>query len=122
MTTPGRTNLAARLPKQNVKAGDYWAGVRFQICDDTSTPVDLVAEGWTDWRSQFRPSRGSAQIVELTVDASDAANGWIAVSASGLATQQMGGDGGFDVQALAGDGQPRTWVEGDIAWEQDYTR
>lgn len=118
-------DLPAQLPPITIKAGDAWDGFRFRVKDDQdpAQPIDLPAAGWTDWRCQFRPSPGSGQFVELTVDDSDAANGWIGVSATGAMTQQMGGDGGFDVQCLRGDGEPKTWVEcKQVTWWQDYTR
>lgn len=117
MTLPNRPG---RLPTQYVQAGDAWPGFEFTVKDDQDQPVDLST--WSNWQSQFRPTRGSGQKVDLTVDASNAATGTIAVSASGPDVQQMGGSGGFDVQATDGGGQVHTFVEGDIDWIQDYTR
>ena len=112
---------AVRRP-QNVQGGRYWPGFTITIKDDQDQPIDLPAAGWANWRAQFRPQRGSAQVVDLTVDVSQAASGIIGVSASSVKTQQMGGSGKFDLIADDGAGEPWPWVEGDIDWVQGVTR
>lgn len=117
MTDPNRP---ARLPDQFVQAGDAWPGFRFRVRNAELSPVDLTA-GWSDWTAMFRPGRGSARSVTLDLDLADADTGWIGVSCDEVATRAMGGSGGFDVQAT-GVGGVRTWVEGNLIWQEDYTR
>jgi hypothetical protein len=34
----------------------------------------------------------------------------------------MGASGGFDIEAIGTDGEPRTFVEAKTRWSLDYTR
>lgn len=115
-------NIPPEVPPSRVYAGDFWRydELRFQDADSGS-PFDLT-QGYAGWRAQFRPSPGSATVIDLDVDAVGAPSGVIVVSCPGVRTQMMGTDGWWDLQALDGDGQPVTFVRSRIIWIQDVTR
>jgi hypothetical protein len=108
-----------------VKAGDGWsAAFRMTVQPDpdvdVTVPEDLSA--YTDFASQWRASRPSTTAIDLTVDVTDVATGLIVVRATGAQTRAMGASGGFDIEAIGTDGEPRTFVEAKTRWSLDYTR
>lgn len=100
-----------------VYAGDAWS--QAFVFKTGDTPDDLTA--WTGWACQWRKAARSATAIDLTVDASDAANGVIVVSATGEQTREMGAGGVFDVEAVQ-DSTPRTFIRGSTSWVLDVTR
>lgn len=103
--------------KLDVYAGDTWSqAFVFKVGDD---PEDLSA--WTDWESEWRPVDTSTTEIALTVDASDAVNGVIVVSATPEQSRAMGANGVFDIQAVQGS-TVRTFIRAATKWKLDVTR
>lgn len=106
-----------------VYAGDDWFfkfrhGTRATESDPI-TWTDL--SGWTI-TSQWRPKDAKgAPAIGLTVDMSQAADGWVTIQADQSATRQMGGPGVFDVQGKIGS-LDKTFVRGTTKWRLDVTR
>ncbi|MCI7305507.1 MULTISPECIES: hypothetical protein [Trueperella] len=115
-----------RLPDWEVYAGDDATLTLEYKTDDT--PLDLSA--WGNWRATWRPTLpgGSvdetAQPVALTVDASKAKQGLVAVTIPAGLSAVDGGkvrEGAWDLQATNAGGV-RTWARGIVRWMGDITR
>ena len=111
--------MPATLPTVSLYAGTPYK--RTLTFLRNGVPRDLVAEGWTDWRIQWRRTRTSEEFIEATVDASNAANGVIVFKFSGAQTRAMNVAGVWDMQAHQ-DGESYTWWTGTTAWLNDVTR
>lgn len=108
------------VPLIKIYSGDSFSQSYLFQSGDPLTPIDFVAEGWDNWKSQWRPIPGSTEYVDFVVDDSEAADGRIILTADGAATSAMG-NGFLDLQASK-DGQVRTWFTGQIIWREDVTR
>jgi hypothetical protein len=82
--------------------------------------LDLVADGWTDWVSSWRPFPDADEVIVLVVDDSLANVSSLTVSASASDTRLMGRAGVWDLQASRGV-EVRTWLRGSTLWERDVT-
>lgn len=113
-----------------VYAGDAWSqAFRMTVQPDPDNPAtepeDLSA--YTDWACQWRATAAADTALDLTVDASEAADGVIVVRASGDVgasegqTRLMGGNGVFDLEAVLS-GETRTFVRAKTRWSLDVTR
>lgn len=88
-------------------------------------PIDLVAEGWTGWKAQWRPRQKSEEFVELEVDDADAADGVIVVTFTSEMVRDisaLGSKGVWDLQAHQTPGEPHTFLAGDTTWRLGVTR
>jgi hypothetical protein len=103
-----------------VYSGDSWVFSCLFTRED-GTPIDLITEGWTEWKSQWRPYAKSSEYINLDVNTTDAANGRISISMSREDTSSMTTDGVFDLEAVQA-GATRTWVRGDVKFSKDVTR
>jgi hypothetical protein len=110
------------VPVVEVYAGDTTSfnGYTFKTAGNVAR--DLVAEGWGTWRAQWREEPESAVAIDLIVDATDAATGTIRVSATAALTATMPRDGYWDLQALRGASEVRTFVWGATRFMNDVTR
>jgi hypothetical protein len=82
---------------------------------------DLVADGWTDWVSSWRPYPDADEVIVLSVDDSLANVSSLIISASSADTRLMGRAGVWDLQASRG-AEIRTWLRGEFSpYEKDVT-
>ena len=107
------------VPTEQVYAGDTWT--RVFTFTQNGAAVNLVSAGWTGWRAQWRPAAGAAASLTITVDASNAATGGLTLSLSSSQTEQMGGDGVWDLEGTNG-ASTITVLRGQTTWTQDVTR
>ena len=77
--------------------------------DGVDTPIDFVAEGWTNWQAYWRPYQGA--IMTLTADDEYASIGKITVLATAAQTTAMGGPGFWELKSFRGE-EVRTWLHG----------
>jgi hypothetical protein len=110
----------------NVYAGDAWSQP-FEFGEYTTEGDEgsWVAEdlsALSSWSSQWRPTAESPDedAIDLTVDATDAANGVLVVAASAAQTRAMGDSGVFDIQSAAP--AVRTMIRAKTKWRLDVTR
>lgn len=111
--------MPGQVPAEDVYAGDTWS--RSFTITQSGTAVNLPAVGWTGWAAQWRPSAGSAAVQTIAVDDSNAASGVLALSLTGAQTEQMAGDGVWDLQGQL-DTATITILAGSMSWTQDVTR
>ena len=106
-----------------VYAGDDWF---FKFRHGTrATPSDPIVftdlSGWTI-TAMWRPKDAKgAPAITLTVDMSQAADGWVTIHADQDQTRAMAGAGVFDVQGQIGS-LDKTFVRGTTKWRLDVTR
>ena len=119
--------MPASIPAEEIYAGDTWSRsfeIRRRDATDpaVSAPVDLVADGWGGWIAQWRSRADSSEEpIELGVDASQAADGVMTLSATAAQTRAMRQSGVWDLQASRGS-EVRTWLAGSFTWGWDVTR
>ena len=111
--------MPATLPNIQFYAGDDFSRTLTFLRNDA--PRDLVAEGWANWKVQWRKSRQSATFIEATVVDSQANSGIITITFSAAQTRAMAGPGVWDMQAVH-NGQAYTWWTGSTTWLEDVTR
>lgn len=104
-----------------IYAGDTAQWPTFTMKNSDLQPINLVAEGWTDWEAQWRPTIDSDSEMTLQVDTSRAQFGEIAITASATQTRTMGASGVWDLQAKRG-AEVKTWVRGKTKYTKDVTR
>lgn len=104
-----------------IYSGDAWVFSCLFTRDADGLPIDLVDEGWTNWRAQWRPYAKSNVFIDLDVNETDAANGRISLSMSEENTADVESNGVFDLEATQA-GATRTWVRGDVLFKKDVTR
>lgn len=80
---------------------------------------DLSA--FTDWACQWRLGNTQGDPITLAVDASEAANGLITITATPEQTRAMAGNGVCDFEAVDGS-VVRTFVRFNTSWTEDVTR
>lgn len=79
--------MPAVIEPESLYAGDSWSRsfeVRRPTAGDPSVtePMPFVSEGWGGWEAQWRPRASAADgAITLTVDASQAENGLLTLSA-----------------------------------------
>lgn len=110
--TPGVVDLV-------LYAGDVGA-VIIEAVDDNDTPVDLSA--WTGWIAQWRAKPKATDAIDLTVDATDAADGLLTVLFTAAATAAFRPTGVWDIEGLTPGGDPHTVVHGAVETDQDVSR
>jgi hypothetical protein len=108
------------VPTIKIYSGDTWAQSYEFKAGDPAEPIDFVAEGWTDWAAQWRPTPFSEDFIELDIDISDADVGRIILNATDLQTRMLG-DGFIDLQSVNGD-EVKTWIRASVVWSEDITR
>lgn len=116
----------AAVPDVEIYAGDTFEWPKFRITTD-GAPIDLTV--WDEWRARWRPAPGSASEVELSIDFTEAADGYLSILApadttramQNLAKRMWDGFGYWDVQASK-DGIVRTWLRGRTTNREDITR
>jgi hypothetical protein len=111
------------VPDITVYAGDTFSSpvyVLGTMVNNVFTPYDLVAEGWTNWKAQWRANANDPSFVELTVDTSDATSGAISWTMGADATRSLW-NGVWDIQAVQS-GTVRTWLRGKTLFVEDVTR
>jgi hypothetical protein len=113
--------MVAQVPTVAIYAGDSALWPVYTIKTPENTARDLAAEGWNNWKAQWRAAEGSDIAIELTVDASRANEGMIILSATAEQTAAMGGAGVFDIQSARGS-EVKTWVRGKTKYTKDITR
>jgi len=101
--------------------GDDWSFSCVFKNKETQLPINLVTDGWSSWKSQWRPYAKADEFFELTVDSSRANLGKIVVHIPASITSQIVSKGVFDIEAKQ-NGIVRTWLRGDIEFEMDVTR
>ena len=107
------------VPTQAIYAGDDWS--RPFTFTQNGVAVDLVTDGWSTWAAQWRRAAGSAASITITVDDSNASGGVLTLSLTGAQTEQMGGNGVWDLQGVQS-GKTETVLMGVTTWTQDVTR
>jgi hypothetical protein len=110
-----------QVPVVPIYAGDSVAFPVYTVKTAEGAAIDLVADGWSDWRAQWRPQADAQDSIELTVDASRANEGMILIRVAAEDTANMGGAGVWDLQATRA-GLVRTWLRGKTKWTRDVTR
>lgn len=116
----------ASVPDVEIYAGDTFEWPSFTFTTD-GTPINLTT--WTGWTASWRPTPGSADSVDLTVDTSAGATGTVKITASATATRAMqtlvpkvfDGFGYWDLQATQS-AVVRTWLRGKTINREDVTR
>ncbi|OIU84609.1 hypothetical protein [Microbacterium sp. AR7-10] len=101
----------------SIYAGDTYAA-RFAFTVE-GQPFPLPATGW---RAQARPNPHSETVIELTVDATEAAGGIITLTIPAAETEGIGFPKGvWDLQHADGL-NISTWISGRVTIEKDVTR
>ena len=100
-----------------IYAGDL-AVLTLEFNDEDGVHVDV--SGYEDWRCQWRRRVGDLSAVEVTVDASAAADGVVQLILSPEQTRLVS-EGVFDVQ-VSYEGDPHTLIRGETRWMEDVTR
>lgn len=103
-----------------IYAGDDVTFPRFQLKNETNDPIDLSS--YTNWEASWRARASDTTSLPLIVDSTDAATGWIALSASADVTREMPSKGVWDVQAVSAAGKIQTFLYGTTKWRGDVTR
>lgn len=112
--------MPGQLQRDTIYAGDDWRRT-FTVTQDNAA-VNLDTEGWGNIRAQWRSSASSGVALDIAVDTSQVASGIFTLSLTGVQTEQMGGDGVYDVQTTGPDGAVTTRLRGETVWIQDVTR
>lgn len=110
--------MPAQVSDVPVYAGDPML-LEYTMEDDSEGGIDL--SGW-EFTCQWRRSRQSTTVIDLTVDDSDKATGVVRISATGEQTTDMGASGVFDLEVVEDGGEPFTWLWGRTVWTRDVTR
>jgi hypothetical protein len=113
-------SFPATSPVVQIYAGDTYTQ-RYIFKDSAGDPIDLVAEGWDEWKAQYRATRPAVDFYDFTVDDTDADEGVIVVSMSKETTKKLTHNGVWDLQASKG-AELKTWVTSDVQVEMDVTR
>jgi hypothetical protein len=111
----------AIVPAWQIYAGDTFEQT-YTFKTSAGVVINLVTQGYTSWKSQWRPSRDSASYLDLTVDATSANVGQIVITADADVTRAIDCPGVFDLQATDSNGVVRTFITGPVEWVEDVTR
>jgi hypothetical protein len=114
--------MPAQVATVAVYAGDTVRWPVYTIKTSDNQPRNLVAEGWTDWEVQWRPTDDAASEITLDFDGSRLTEGMLLISANPDASRAMGSSGVWDIQSVNADGQVKTWLRGKTKWTEDVTR
>lgn len=112
-------DLRPAILNLNLYAGD---GEDFQVSfvDELKQAVDV---SMYDWTSQIRELSSSTEFYDLSIDASDAANGNIIIHISAEVTSALPKTSKWDLQCTSEDRiEPVTLLRGDVLCEKDITR
>lgn len=109
------------VPAVSIYAGDTLDFPIYTFKTD-ATPFNFVADNWSDWVAQWRPTPESSEVIDLIVDDSQANVGIIFVSATAAQTALMGEHGVWDLQATQFGLHIRTWLRGATVYAQDVSR
>lgn len=104
-----------------VYAGDTVDWPTYTLKTSDGTIRNLVAEGWTNWAAQWRPTPDATSDVVLDLDESRLSEGIIRITASAVDTRAMQANGVWDIQAER-NGEVKTFLRGKTKWVQDVTR
>jgi hypothetical protein len=108
-----------KIPAIKIYRGDSFSQTYVFKNSVTNTPKNLVQEGWTDWKAQWKPEIDSDIIVDFTINATNAANGAISISLTAQQTMILR-RGVWDLQAKQ-NSIVRTWLLGKVEFEKDVT-
>lgn len=111
----------ATVPALQIYAGDTYTQEYVFKDATTNDPIDLDAEGWTDWAAQYRHIRDDVQAYSFTVDASQADIGVIVVNMDKDTTKKLETAGVWDLQAVNG-ATLRTFITSQVQVVKDVTR
>lgn len=114
--------IPAEVPPVPVYAGDTCVFPTYTFKTDGGEPLDLVAEGWTDWTSMWRhKTTATDEPITLSIDISQASSGVLSITASAAQTRLMDGAGVWDLQAERPN-EVRTFLRGSTTYLLDVTR
>lgn len=113
--------MPVQVPTVEIYAGDTGHWPVYTVQDPEGNPRELISEGWTDWKAQWRADPTATEVVELIVDASRADEGMLIIRATPDQTAAMASAGVWDLQATNGD-EVKTWFRGKTKYIQDVTR
>ena len=101
-----------------VYAGDNLVVTPIRVRNSDNSLFDFDAEGWTNWRAQWR-NRDESVTVDFIVDYVNPGEFWLSLTPED--TRAMNGPGSWDLQADL-DGVITTWLRGTTTWRNDVTR
>lgn len=104
-----------------IYSGDAWIFSCLFTRDEDGLPIDLVQEGWSGWKAQWRPYSKSSVYIDLIIDQTQASNGRITLTMLEEDTASIETNGVFDLEAVQS-GLTRTWIRGDVPFKKDVTR
>jgi len=113
-------SFPATSPVVQIYAGDTYTQT-YLFKDSAGDPIDLVDEGWEDWKAQYRTSRPAITAYDFTVNDTDADQGILVVSMSKEDTAKLVYEGVWDLQAVRG-AELKTFITSVVEVEKDVTR
>lgn len=108
-----------KVPVIKLYRGDSFSQTYVFKNNINNTPKNLVQEGWSNWKAQWRPEVDSETVVDFLVNTTNASNGEILISLTAAQTAIMR-KGIWDLQATQ-NLIIRTWLSGKVEFEKDVT-
>lgn len=94
--------------------------IRTKLADQSTVPVDLTGHVG---KAQIRASTVATEVMaEFTVTITDGAQGELTASLTPGQTTAITGNGVWDLETTAPDGEVRTWVGGNVTLLKEVTR